>query len=236
MWAAAHTTQFAQPGFKILPVGHGSGYLKHGGTFVTYIGPAGEITIVIEKMDANKSRCERGERNSAQQQVTAAERATFAVRLPPASSTRSLSVWKSNFGADPYSAGGEHLFQQAPDVPVVDGFVSLELLPNWAYTLTTITTGNKGLTTPPVAGQFPLTYTDDFNDCNLSHIPKFVAPMSGSFDCVDSFHGGRVVRQVAPSMAICDRGDVSPTRFSVMRSGPRITSASISCCHHQMKI
>ncbi len=223
VWAAAHTTQFAQPGFKILPVGHGSGYLKHGGTFVSYAGPAGEFTIVVEKMDVNKSRCERGERNVAQQQVTAAERATFAVNFPAASrlSPRSLSVWKSNFGVAPYSAGGEHLFQQAQDVPVVDGHVSIELLPNWAYTLTTIITGNKGVTTPPLAGQFPLTYTDNFERCNLSHIPKYVAPMSGSFDCVDSSRGGRAVRQVAPSMAICDRGDVMP--YAVLGDGFRTT-------------
>ena len=26
VWAVAHSTQFTQPGFKILPVGRGSGY------------------------------------------------------------------------------------------------------------------------------------------------------------------------------------------------------------------
>ena len=38
--------------------------------------------------------------------------------------------------------------------------------------------------------------------------------MSGAFDCVDSSRGGRAVRQMAPSMAICDRGDVMPYAVS----------------------
>eukprot|EP01046_Picozoa_sp_COSAG06_P003088 COSAG06_NODE_116_length_23262_cov_47.854034_2_plen_548_part_00 len=145
VWAAAHTTQFTQPGYKLLPVGKGSGYLQHGGTFVTYVGPAGEITIVVEKMDANKSECERGQRNAAQQQVVAAERATFTVTgllnsgaaagaagAAGAARVARLAVWKSNFGIDPYSDSGAGLFEQGEDVAVgPDGAVSIELLPNW---------------------------------------------------------------------------------------------------------
>jgi hypothetical protein len=131
-----------------------------------------------------------------------------------------------------------------------------------AYTLTTITSGHKGVTTPPPAGHFPAIYSDDFEDCELSTIPKYISPMSGAFDCVDSSssspspsslssqkgekgqHGGgdqgakqgegqqaiykgkgkgkgRALRQVAPAMAICDRGDVMP--YAVLGDGFRTT-------------
>ena len=107
-------------------------------------------------------------------------------------------------------------------------------------------------------------YSDDFEDCELSTIPKYISPMSGAFDCVDSSssspspssfssqkgekgqHGGgdqgakqgegqqaiykgkakgkgkgRALRQVAPAMAICDRGDVMP--YAVLGDGFRTT-------------
>ena len=35
VWAAAHTTQFTRPGWKLLPVGQGSGWLRLGGTYVS---------------------------------------------------------------------------------------------------------------------------------------------------------------------------------------------------------
>ena len=61
VWAMAHTTQFTAPGWTLFPVGSGSGYLAKGGTYVRYMSPAGgQFTIVIEKMDAAKSNCERG--------------------------------------------------------------------------------------------------------------------------------------------------------------------------------
>ena len=45
VWAAAHTTQFTAPGWRMLPVGRGSGWLQKGGTYVGYVGPAGELTV-----------------------------------------------------------------------------------------------------------------------------------------------------------------------------------------------
>ena len=78
VWAAAHTTQFTQPGWHLLRVGKGSGWLPAGGTYVSYISPdRHDLTIVIEKMDAQKSRCERGARPKSKIAVTTTEIVTF---------------------------------------------------------------------------------------------------------------------------------------------------------------
>ena len=42
VWATAHHTQFAQPGWTYLKHGSGVGYLPGGGTYVTYAAPRSE--------------------------------------------------------------------------------------------------------------------------------------------------------------------------------------------------
>jgi hypothetical protein len=215
----------------------GSGWLKSGGTYVAYSSERGDLTIVIEKMDASKvskvgpeveptsavyswtptgmhwptrivwadltpfsvkSACQRGGRSGGQIKVTQAENATFALDTAAAAALRgsSLAVWHSNFGLE--ATGTDQLFMRAPDAHVVDGAVTLEVLPNWAYTITTIWTGGKGVTAPPASEKFPHSYTDNFDACPLGGIPKMVAPMAGAFDCVNAggARAGRSVRQV----------------------------------------
>ena len=247
VWAAAHTTQFTQPGWRLLRVGSGSGWLARGGTYVGYVGPAtaaspgGDLTIVVEKMDANASKCERGQRPADQIAVTEAEMATFAVRgggfdLQAGGEGRgghaaasNLSVWASHFGGDEPSEG---LFVRHPDVPIINGTVTIAVLPNWAYTLSTVRSASKGggaagegssgaAAASPPRGQFPAAYSDDFEQCALSSTPRYVAPMAGAFECVAAGGGrpGRSVRQMSPAKAICDRGDVMP--FAVIGDGFR---------------
>ncbi len=59
LWATAHTTHFTQPGWRYLPVGSGSGLLAQGGSYVSLVDGAGNITIVIEKMAWAHSQCIR---------------------------------------------------------------------------------------------------------------------------------------------------------------------------------
>ena len=49
LWASAHTTQFAQPGWWYLKQGEGSGFLAQGGSYVT-LTDGTDFSIVIEKM------------------------------------------------------------------------------------------------------------------------------------------------------------------------------------------
>jgi hypothetical protein len=146
VWAAAHTTQFTRPGWKLLPLGQGSGWLKQGdscictafpcdvwvcqwsdgavygwlktnqsgGTYVGYSSGRGDLTIVVEKMDASKSACQRGGRSGGQINVTSAETAIFTLSTATAAALRegSLVVWRSYFGSE--AAGTEQLFMRAP--------------------------------------------------------------------------------------------------------------------------
>ncbi len=243
VWAAAHTTQFTRPGWRLLPVGGGSGWLPAGGTFVSYASPSGEdVTIVVEKMDANVSRCQRGQRPADRLAVTRAENVTFDVRGGFADEGRqgfgrvpgNVTLWASHFGGDERDAG---LFLRRADVPVVDGTVTIEVWPNWAYTLSSIRTASKAgqasvvqgrresererpRPSPP-QGQFPCAYNDDFDQCVPHSIPKYVAPLAGAFECVAAPGGrsGLVVRQMSPAMSICDRGDVTP--YAIVGDGFR---------------
>ena len=178
--------------------------------------------IVIEKMDAVQSRCQRGGRDPSQPAVTAAENATFELHIPDTHHITSLAVWSSHFGGD---ESGDDLFLRQPDVPIVSSTVTLDIRPNFAYTLSTERHASKGQppSPPPATGHFPTLYTDDFDGCEVSSIPKYIAPMAGAFDCVSASAGrtGRTVRQSSPAKAICDRGD--PTPYAIIGDGFRTT-------------
>ena len=119
IWAVAHTTQFTQPGWRLLK---DSGWLAGGGSFVGYVSPRGdEITLVIEKLSAAASSCERGELDE-KRWVTGPGRATFKLQ-GSFRSLKTLALWASDFsvrtaGQMPPDGG---LFRKLPEVEVVDG-------------------------------------------------------------------------------------------------------------------
>ncbi|MBI5010469.1 MAG: galactosylceramidase, partial [Bacteroidia bacterium] len=77
IWAAAHTTQFAEPGWKY--VDSGCGYLEKG-SYVTLVSPdRKEFSIIIETVDATASQ-------------------TVNFKLDAGFGNRSLHVWKSTKG------------------------------------------------------------------------------------------------------------------------------------------
>ena len=271
LWAMAHTTQFTRPGWELLRVSSsskldrgeserqhgsrssgssgssGSGWLAGGGTYVTYVDrEERELTIVIEKMDANESNCERGSRPADQVRSVTPENATFVLmdgNLLLSSEVTTLAAWSSKFGGEELDA---HLFQKMDDVMLTrwkNGTITLELelLPNFAYTVTTVRNGTKGgvatkrdgakeeVSGPAVDNMFPATlpatfpatYVNHFDDCAASSMPMYLAPMAGAFECVTSSGGrnGMSVRQTAPAMSICDRGDVLP--YAILGDGFR---------------
>lgn len=57
LWAAAHTAQFAAPGWHYLGQGSGVGYLEGGGTYVALTNGAAGLTLVVEKLDRSSSQC-----------------------------------------------------------------------------------------------------------------------------------------------------------------------------------
>jgi galactosylceramidase len=113
IWASAHTTQFAKVGWHYLTHGHGSGWLQHGGSYVTLVPPGttqqqkgqqeGQreeqaaqpvMTMVIEKMNPSTAGC-RWE-GVANKTTPTAELAQFEL-AGHLSTVTTLAVWSSHF-------------------------------------------------------------------------------------------------------------------------------------------
>jgi hypothetical protein len=91
IWITAHTTQFAQPGWRYLD--SGSGALPGGGSVVTLRSTTGDFSSIFET-----------QRASAPTKVS--------VNVRGLKQLGALPVWKST---------KDHWFVRQPDVPVVDG-------------------------------------------------------------------------------------------------------------------
>ncbi|XP_063804272.1 galactocerebrosidase isoform X2 [Pseudophryne corroboree] len=174
IWITAHTTQFTQPGWSYLrTVGH----LEKGGSYVALTDRLGNLTIIIETMSHDNSICIRPplpKYNVTAQNVTFQLDGSF-------NNVKTLQVWYSRLCVH---ATEPVLFKKAPTITVNNGTFSMELGVDEVYTLTTISTGQKGsFPDPPKSQPFPVKYKDDFNVRNppFSEAPYF-ADQSGVFE------------------------------------------------------
>jgi hypothetical protein len=229
IWASAHTTQFTEVGWLYSALGAGSGWLPQGGSFVTLVPPpaaaavAGSdptagagtdagptMTMVIEKMDPAKSKCEwEGVGNS-----TTPQNETASFQLHGALATiKSLNVWRSRIGSAGVYSHGEVFQGLAPIAVDATGRFSIELCADCVFTLTTVTTGQKGSfgttsnrnsntsngsvavaavaaaagvpnVTGWVAAVSPAGFSDDFDGYNLSSEAAYWSDMAGSWEIV----------------------------------------------------
>ncbi|XP_058662513.1 galactocerebrosidase isoform X2 [Ammospiza nelsoni] len=174
VWITAHTTQFTQPGWSYLQV---DGHLEGGGSFVALTDGLGNLTIIIETMSHNHSKCIRPPLpnfNVVPQRATFYLRGSFYM-------VQTLQVWHSRLD---FESGNSSLFQQLHPLRVWRGRFSLDLDVDEVYTLTTLKTGWKcGYPEPPPPQPFPSIYSDDFNIRNppFSEAPNF-ADQTGVFE------------------------------------------------------
>lgn len=204
IWSTAHTTQFTKAGWLYSPVGAGSGWLPQGGSYVTLVpGTAARsshgmpvaptMTMVIEKMDPAKSKCEwEGVGNSTTPQN---ETVTFALYGDLAAIT-SLHVWRSNLGGgggDSNSGSGRPgVFETLDPVAVAGGRFSIELCAECVFTVTTLSTGQKGSfgklanVTGWSAATSTAGFSDDFESYNISSEAAYWSDMAGSWEIVDA--------------------------------------------------
>uniref|UniRef100_A0A8K9UWC2 Galactocerebrosidase n=1 Tax=Oncorhynchus mykiss TaxID=8022 RepID=A0A8K9UWC2_ONCMY len=151
IWITAHTTQFSQPGWSYLQT---VGHLVHGGSYVALTDSKGNLTVVIETMTHDHSVCIRPPLlpfNVTAQNVTFQLKGSFVstVAIP----------W--DFSAHLMI---ERLLCLSTCFSIYDGSFTLSLDVDEVYTLTTISTGQKGTyPDPPASGPFPKVYFDDFN-------------------------------------------------------------------------
>ncbi|XP_041951646.1 galactocerebrosidase-like [Alosa sapidissima] len=174
IWITAHTTQFAKPGWRYLET---VGNLTHGGSYVSLTDGKGNLTVVIETMTHDHSICVRP---PLPPYKVFPQNATFHLKGSFATVSE-LQLWYSKFD---FANSKSTLFKKLQTVKVFDGFFTLSLGVDEVYTLTTITTGQKGrYTDPPNSSPFPKKYLEDFDVRNPSfdEAPNF-ADQTGVFE------------------------------------------------------
>ncbi|XP_039642512.1 galactocerebrosidase isoform X1 [Perca fluviatilis] len=174
IWITAHTTQFTQPGWTYLQT---VGHLAQGGSYVALTDGKGNLTVVIETMTHDHSVCIRPPLppfNVTSQNATFQLKGSFA-------SIKELQVWRSQFN---FKTKKPLFFEKLTPLKLLDGSFTLNLAEDEVYTLTTITTGQKGsYPDSPPSARFPKVYKDNFNVPNpsFSEAPDF-ADQTGVFE------------------------------------------------------
>jgi len=175
IWATAHTTQFAFPGWTYLE-GGASALLPSGGSLVTLESTnQSDYSIVVETSDATNPQ-------------------TIAFYLTNGLSTATLNVWQTTQTSQ---------FVNVGQITPANGTFSYTFQPASIYTLTTTTGQMKGNTTPPPPAPFPLPYKDDFESYAPGSTPKYFSDQAGTFEVFTRTDGqGQDLRQVSPQIGI----------------------------------
>ena len=174
IWATAHTTQFAQPGWRYLDAS--SGYLPGSGTYVTLRSTDKKNwSMILETIGAEKPL-------------------KIAFRVAGGLLAAQVHIWETN---------REHVFDHVADVMPVNGGFSYTVDPDSLYSFTTTTGQGRGLAEPPPPGPFPLPYVDHFEDTPLQHAPKYLADQDGAFEvrpCLG--RAGQCLEQVITTLPV----------------------------------
>lgn len=183
IWATAHTTQFAFPGWKYLE-GEGNGLLPGGGSYVTFKSTNNsDYSVVVETRDA-----------SGAQSVTFHPTAGL--------SSGAVHVWRTT---------AAQFFVELGDIAVSNGAFTISLEPDSIYTLTTISGQSKGGAISPAEKPFPLPYFEDFESYGNGATPRYFSDQSGIFEVTQRADGnGKCLRQVTTQDGIEWTAQISP--------------------------
>ena len=153
IWATAHTTQFAQPGWRYLDAS--SGFLPgNAGTYVSLKDPDhNDWSVVLETIETQHSLA-------------------IDFKLAHASAS-SVHVWETN---------ASKTFEHVADIPVHGDRFSYAVEPHSLYTFTTTTGQGRGDASPPADHPFPVPYSEDFETPTFNRTPKFLADQDGAFE------------------------------------------------------
>jgi hypothetical protein len=174
IWATAHTTQFAQPGWQYLD--SSSGYLPEKGSYVALrSNDRRNWSVILETIDAKHPQ-------------------TVLFRLTGGLSISKVHIWETN---------NSRTFEQVATLKPENGTFEYTFEPDSLYSLTTTTGQGKGTAQPPAAAAFPLPYVDNFEETPLRHTPKYLSDQDGAFE-VQPCAGrqGRCLEQVISTKPI----------------------------------
>lgn len=196
IWAAAHTTQFASPGWKYID--SGCGYLKRYGSYVTFRSPSGEdYSIVVETMDSPYITIA-----NVPQEVL--------FHLGDGFPDKPVHVWKSN---------AQNQFTHVETIQPKDRVFRYQLDSEAIYTFSTTTGQRKGGVelTIPESRPFPLPYSDNFDVKPANSLPKHFIDQSGVFEVVNCPGSpGGCLRQMTPSKGIAWHYHGNPPPYTIL--------------------
>ena len=174
VWAIAHTTQFAEPGWVY--VDGACGQIDTNtwrGSHVALRDPkTGDWSVVVVT----------GEKRSIQ------------LSIAPGLKTGPVHVWKSTEAAQ---------FIQQPPLSLRDNTVELELEPDAIYTFTSTTGQQKGSHgTPPPRKPFPFPFEENFESYHPGDTPRYFSDQKGTFEVYQWPKGGLCLAQIVPAQGI----------------------------------
>jgi hypothetical protein len=188
IWATAHTTQFAQPGWQYLD--NACGYLKGSGSYVSLKAPSSnDYSVIVETIDATES-----------------QEAEFQVSGGLAAGT--IHVWETNAGKS---------FEKLSDITPQNGSFRITLEPDAVYSLTTTVGQGKGTGTPPLPAPFTFPYAENFESTAIGKAPKYFADQDGAFEVAAcTGRPGQCLGQVVDQRPIS--WGISPDPFTFLGS------------------
>ncbi len=153
IWATAHTTQFAQPGWQYLD--SASGRLPIKGSYVSLRSPDRKNwSVILETMGATRPQ-------------------TAVFHLAGGLAASPVYVWETN---------DTRTFEQVATIRPQQNSFTYTFDPDSLYSLTTTTGQGKGTAQPPAPAPFPFPYADDFEQTGLDRSPRYLADQDGAFE------------------------------------------------------
>jgi galactosylceramidase len=174
VWALAHTTQFAEPGWVYMDEACGQFDADTWrGSHVAMRDPkTGDWSVII---------------------VTG-EKRNIKIAIGPGLKNGPVYVWKSTEKAQFISQKPLRLHKNS---------IEMELEPNAIYTLTSTTGQTKGsFDSPPASRPFPFPYIENFDSYSAGETPKYFSDQKGTFETCQSPKGGICLAQIVPEQGL----------------------------------
>lgn len=174
IWALAHTTQFAEPGWIYMDQACGQfDSSTWRGSHVAMRNPkTGDWSVIL---------------------VTGAKQ-TVKINIGPGLKTGSVYVWKST--------EKEQFIRQKP-MQLQKNSIVMELEPDAVYTITTTTGQTKGsFSASPERKPFPFPYSENFESYSYGETPRYFSDQKGTFETCQSPKGGICLVQIVPKQGI----------------------------------
>ncbi len=176
LWAAAHTTQFTEPGWTYLD--DGCGFAADSTvSYVTLISPdEKDITIIVESMDSETP-------------------ITLSFDIAKKGNIKKMSQWVSVLNNEN--------FIHKKNIYLKNNIATLVIQPKSLYTFSTTKGQQKGSTLIPEKKAFPFPYKENFDAYSNGATPKYISDQGGAFEISDFRNSGnKVLKQVITRPAI----------------------------------